>query len=254
MKKSNLELKVIFTIFSLTIFLLSACGVENARYQKEWYEMETTNIKIEANDQAKPVLTRNFYFIFDGSGSMNDQPDKQPRGDQHFSTKMSGAKWAVHKFLDQVPPEVNIGLYVFDIEGQRELLPLQRGNREAFRKAIDEMSAGGETPLAEAIAFGAQRLKEKYQEQLGYGEFRLVVVTDGLASSLPKAAIDAARLGFPIYTIGLSIKEKHPLRDFSVSYKAAENFEELAQGLEDTLAELPDFDPMEFTEEELNIK
>jgi hypothetical protein len=44
------------------------------------------------------------------------------------------------------------------------------------------------------------------------------------------------------------VGQDHPLRKYSVSYKAADNFEELAEGLKDTLAELDQFDPAEFEE------
>ena len=53
----------------------------------------------------------------------------------------------------------------------------------------------------------------------------------------------------PIYAIGLCIGEDHPLRRLAVSYRAADNFADLAQGLQETLAERPDFDPTEFEAE-----
>ena len=61
-----------------------------------------------------------------------------------------------------------------------------------------------------------------------------------------EAARYAAHFGMPIYAIGLCIDEDHPLRRFAVSYRAADSFSDLAQGLEETLAELPSFDPTEF--------
>ena len=78
------------------------------------------------------------------------------------------------------------------------------------------------------------------------GEYRLVAVTDGRADNIPEAARYAAHFGMPIYAIGLCIGEDHPLRRLAASYRAADSFDDLAQGLEETLAELPDFDPTEF--------
>jgi hypothetical protein len=191
-------------------------------------------------------LARNFYFIFDGSGSMGEKPDRKCRGDQRFPSKLAGAQWAVSEFLSKVPEEIHLGLYVFDDNGRREVVPVGKGNRQAFLAAIQGVQDGGGTPLAEAIALGTEKLVEQYKRQLGYGEYRLVVVTDGRADDIPEAADLAARYGFPIYAIGLCIEEDHPLRRAAVSYRAADNFGDLARGLEETLAELPSFDATEF--------
>jgi hypothetical protein len=198
----------------------------------------------------EPSLARNFYFIIDGSGSMLDEPDMHCRGDRSFGSKIEGAKWAVHQFMEHVPNDVYLGLWVFDRRGSREVVPLAADNREAFLAAVDAMSADGATPLARAIREGADRLGGRYKRQLGYGEFRLVVVTDGLADGLPGAADYAAKLGIPIYTIGLCIRSDHPLRELSVSYRAADSMEDLAQGLKETMAETERFDVTVF--EELN--
>jgi Ca-activated chloride channel family protein len=195
---------------------------------------------------AQASLVRNLYFVFDGSGSMNDRPDRGCHGDRTFKTKIEGAKWAVREFLKVVPADVNMGLYVFDARGQREVVPIGAAQRDSFTAAIDQIRAGGGTPLAEAIRFAADRLIRQYQAQLGYGEYRLVVITDGIADRIPQAATYAAQYGIPIYAIGLCIGADHPLRRYAVSYRAADSFTDLAAGLEATLAELPTFDAAEF--------
>lgn len=211
-----------------------------------WIEQKPADIPIPEDVGEKAELTRNFYFILDGSGSMSEPTNQDCGGDQQFSDKLQGAKWAVRKFLEHVPENVAIGLYVFDNIGKREVVPLGSSNREAFINAVEEIQAGGGTPLANAIRIGTDKLVEKYKKQLGYGEFRLVVVTDGKASNIPEAALYAARYGIPIYAIGLCVGRDHPLRNFSVSYRAADNFADLSQGLQDTLAELPNFDVTQF--------
>ena len=100
--------------------------------------------------------------------------------------------------------------------------------------------------MAQAIRYGTDQLIRQYQRQLGYGEYRLVVVTDGIAEEIPQAALYAAQYGIPIYAIGLCVEANHPLRNFSVSYRAADSFRDLQKGLEATLAELPNYDVTEF--------
>jgi len=217
-----------------------------ASYETQWYNLKPVNIKIPENTGGEAALIRNIYFIMDGSGSMNEPTTRDCGGDKRFISKMAGARWAIKEFLETVPDDVNIGLYVFDLNGRREVIPLGSSNREAFIAAIEAIDAGGQTPLAEALQFGTDRLVEQYRNQLGYGEFRLVVVTDGIAEGIPGAAIYAAKHGMPIYAIGLCVKADHPLRHFSVSYLAADNYQDLQKGLEATLAELPSFDVTEF--------
>ncbi len=200
----------------------------------------------EDMEGAEASLARNFYFIFDGSGSMDSEPGGGCRGDQSFGSKLDGAQWAAKEFLTKVPEDVHLGLYVFDRDGRREVVPLGAGNRDAFLGAVNSIRAGGGTPLAAGITFGTERLVEQYKRQLGYGDYRLVVVTDGRADKIPQAARYATHFGMPIYAIGLCIDEDHPLRRHAVSYRAADSFADLAEGLEETLAELQAFDVTTF--------
>jgi hypothetical protein len=89
-------------------------------------------------------------------------------------------------------------------------------------------------------------LARQREKQLGYGEFRLIVVTDGLADDIPQAAEFATEKAIPIYAIGLCIQEDHPLRQYAVSYRAADNFEDLAKALEATVAETEFYDARTF--------
>ena len=212
----------------------------------EWQNIKKKEIKIIANENAEPNLTRNFYFIIDGSGSMSERTGKNCGNSGAFSNKLEGAKWAVKTFLKNVPDDINIGLYVFDYNGKKEVVSLAKNNRKIFLNKVDEIKPGGGTPLAAAIRYGTDRLIDEYKNQLGYGEFRLVVVTDGIASKIYEAAKYAATYGISLYSIGLCVDESHPLRKYSVSYKAADNFEALSEGLSETLAELPDFNVSEF--------
>ncbi len=219
---------------------------DKPKADSRWNDLKPVKIKIPENIGGEARLTRNIYFIMDGSGSMSQETTKDCGGDRAFKDKITGARWAIKQFLQTVPEDVNIGLYVFDYNGEREVVPLGASNRGAFLKAVDGIETGGVTPLARAIRYGTDRLVEQYRKQLGYGEFRLVAVTDGIADGIPNASVYAARHGMPIYAIGLCVKENHPLRNYSVSYQAADNFADLKKGLESTLAELPSFGVTEF--------
>ncbi|HSF32540.1 MAG TPA: vWA domain-containing protein [Candidatus Tectomicrobia bacterium] len=206
----------------------------------------------EVPRQATPVgeasLTRNFYVIFDGSGSMSESLTKQCKGDKRFRSRLEGAKWAVERFLPLVPRDVNLGLWVFDSNGNSERVSLGPDNRAQFLGAVQKTRAGGRTPLTESIERGVKQLVQQRDKQLGYGEFRLIVVTDGQATGrpLPQAVAYARERRIPIYTIGLCLSAEHELRRYSVSYRAADSIEALKHGLEETLAETHAFDPQMF--------
>ncbi|MCB1043703.1 MAG: VWA domain-containing protein [Acidobacteria bacterium] len=236
---------------TLLTLMVMGCGSPSAEQAVDVEKIiaNITRKEIELDDSdpnARVALTRNFYFVFDGSGSMADAPDADCHGDQSFSSKLQGAQWAVKEFVKKIPEDINLGLYVFDNNGQGERVPLGQNNRAQFNRALDEVYAGSDTPLANAIVFAANQLAAQYKQQLGYGEYRIVVVTDGIAERIPQASIYAMELGFPIYAIGLCVEANHPLRSYATSYRAADSFEDLARGLEETLAELPDYDESAF--------
>ena len=206
------------------------------------------DMRHQATPAGEASLTRNFYFIMDGSGSMSEALNKQCQGDKRFGSRLEGAKWAVEQFIPLVPHDVNLGLWTFDANGNSERLPLGPESRAQFLTAVQKIKAGGRTPLTESIEQGVNRLVQQRDKQLGYGEFRLIVVTDGEATgrALPQAVAYARERRIPIYTIGLCIGAQHELRKYSVSYRAADSIEALRRGLEETPAETNVFDPQTF--------
>jgi Ca-activated chloride channel family protein len=199
----------------------------------------------QAEAKGEASLTRNFYFVFDGSGSM-----AQACGGDRVS-KIVGAKQALTQFMAVVPTNCNLGLYVFDARGVREAVPLGPDNRGQFLDAVASIRPANGTPLGEAIEFAVRRLAAQRDKQLGYGDFRLVVVTDGEANGrvpLSQATRFAQSNGIPIYTIGLCIGHDHALRKSSVSYRGANSIADLQKGLEETLGETAVFDAATFDE------
>jgi hypothetical protein len=87
--------------------------------------------------------------------------------------------------------------------------------------------------------------------QLGYGEYHLVVVTDGEANQGedPRAIVDVITRKSPIvvHTIGFCIGQNHSLNQPGKTvYRAADNPEDLERGLAEVLAEAPSFDAQSF--------
>jgi hypothetical protein len=192
-------------------------------------------------------LRRNFYFVFDGSGSMKDPPPASDQGDHSFNSKIAGAKWAVNEFMKTVPQNVNLGLFVFDARGEREVLPLGPNNRKQFLDDINAVQAKGWTPLGDAVSKGALALAKQYKQQLGYGEYKMIVITDGEADDkIENGIAKAMKYNIPIYTIGFGIGPTHSLRKYSISYRSADSAKQVESALEEAAAELDVFDAPSF--------
>jgi uncharacterized protein with von Willebrand factor type A (vWA) domain len=192
----------------------------------------------------EPSLTRNFYFVFDDSGSMSAQVADQ--AGNHAGTRIEVAKRATIEFLAQVPADVQMGLYALN---RGELVSLGQDNRDRFVATVRGLGASGGTPLNAAIKKGVDVLVAQRRQQLGYGDFRVIVVTDGESRDGDIAAIAgpyAKKARIPLYTIGFCVSGDHALRRFSVSYRAADSEQDLKKGLEEVAGESESFDPTAF--------
>ncbi|MCK5871987.1 MAG: VWA domain-containing protein [Methylococcales bacterium] len=191
------------------------------------------------------LLTANYYIILDGSGSMEGSQCAEG------SSKMAVAKTAVTQFSQKISAKANVALYAFDGRGRGELFSLSSENKALFYTKIKEIVPGAGTPLATAIEQGYQRLTVQANQQLGYGEYHLVIVTDGIASNNedPSQILKTILTQSPvmIHSIGFCLDDAHALNQAGLTtYTAANNAEELNQGLQAVLSEAPTFNSDQF--------
>ncbi|WP_446010417.1 vWA domain-containing protein [Candidatus Electrothrix sp.] len=184
---------------------------------------------------------KNYVMIFDGSGSMGD------RGCSGNTTKSVAAKEAVAEWAQSVPDGANLGLIVFDQKGFSARLQLDQGDRQQFIQQVQAVVPGSGTPLTRAVQMAYELLTEQAGKQLGYGEYHMVIVTDGAANQPERLTqtVNSVLAHSPILisTIGFCIAETHSLNQPGRTiYKAANNPEALRQGLQDILAESESFD------------
>jgi len=197
---------------------------------------------------AKNAMAKNFYIIVDGSGSMSNE------GCSSGQDKLSVAKSSISRFIDKIPAEDNIGMYAFDRSRLAERVVLGSSKHEQVKGAVSNLVSGGSTPLAQAVTTGRDALTKQAQSQLGYGEYNLVIVTDGQANDSVKLRQEVHSLlqqtPIVVHTIGFCISSNHTLNQPGYTiYKAADNPKALDEGLEQVLAEAPSFDVSEFGEE-----
>jgi Ca-activated chloride channel family protein len=189
---------------------------------------------------ADNLLASNIYVVFDGSGSMSESACSGGEA------KIVAAKRALFEFVKAVPGNANFGMVAFDRTGTAERAPLSKVNRDQMNAKINSISAGGGTPLSTAIQIAYDSLTQQAKKQLGYGEYHLVIVTDGMADSgkEPDKLLGTILKQSPVivHTIGFCIDRKHALNQPGRTiYNTAQDYESLRQGLKSVLAEAPEF-------------
>ncbi len=197
----------------------------------------------EGTSLASNLTGRNFVFVFDGSGSMGGTACGGGR------PRILPAKEAAIQWERSAPADANIGLVAFHRGGWTRIPPTR--DRQAFEQAIHSVESGGNTPLAAAFNDAFNYLTQQAQSQLGYGEYTIVTTTDGEADSVPELSRRVERIlkvsPIQIYTIGFCIEQNHALNQPGRTiYRSANNPKELAEGLQDVLAEAEDFSVQDF--------
>ncbi|MBF0259328.1 MAG: VWA domain-containing protein [Desulfamplus sp.] len=195
---------------------------------------------------ANNLTAKNFLLIFDGSGSMAELQCGAGR------RKIEVAKDAVTEWAKTVPENANLGLVAFyhKMWAELDLMPAI-DQKDLFSQQIENLWASASTPLAEALEKAYEKLTLTGRKQLGYGEYTIVVVTDGIADD-PKSLYESinrilAESPVNIYTIGFCIGESHSLNQPGRTiYRSADNPDELKKGLSQILAESDSFDEKSF--------
>jgi Ca-activated chloride channel homolog len=256
-KKSRIP--VVFLLVIIVALLFGACDKRDpvqppAPTGNAQFETDTSSdpslskrkgIWLSASDGsvalADNLLAKNYYVVQDGSGSMIHSECSGGKSKSEVSKK------ALAEFAKAVPSDVNLGLLAFDSRGVTERLSLGINNRTQFINAVNDVYADSGTPLHNAIVGGLRALEKQARKQLGYGEYHLVIITDGYANigQDPMEAIDWMVTNTPIiiHAIGFCTDNKHSLNQPGKTYYAtAQNPAELTSSLKAVLAESEHFD------------
>jgi len=231
--------KIIITFMTLIILCSIGCAPDAAPIGGQSDTSHPISVAKPPIASGEISLDKNFYLVLDDSGSMGD---RAYCGD--FKNKIEAAKWAITEFATKVvSSDVNLGLYALN---RGELYPIGK-NRDAIVEKIKTINASNGTPLNYAIARATDALVNQRAKQLGYGEYYIVVATDGDGTDgdVNDSVNYATSKGIPIITIGFGIKN-HPLKNKSISYREATNPDELLSALKETQGETAYFDSTTF--------
>ena len=155
---------------------------------------------------------------------------------------MEAAKAALQQVLANIPDGTQIGLLVFSGANIHNewVYPLGPKDTEKLIAAIHLPQPSGDTPLGKYIRIGANRLLEQREKQYNYGNYRLLVVTDGEASDTDKVkhyTPEILNRQIRIDVIGVDMKTDHMLANVVDSYRKADNPGELVAAVSQILAE-----------------
>ncbi|MXZ01540.1 VWA domain-containing protein [Candidatus Poribacteria bacterium] len=182
----------------------------------------------------------NIVVILDASGSMQEKFSSD-----QTKSKMEAAKVALLEVLSKVPDDTHIGLLVFsgaNIQSEW-VYPLGAKDTQKLTAAIQLPQPSGNTPLGRYIRIGANRLLEQREKQYNYGNYRLLVVTDGKASDADKVrhyTPEILNRQIRIDVIGVDMQTDHMLAKVVDSYRKADNPGELVAAVSQILAETGD--------------
>ncbi len=176
-------------------------------------------------------LRKNVVIIFDDSGSM---------GSIFWKSKLDQAKESVVQLIQGIPDDYNFGIYALN-HGYIVQLQNIMGKKQDAINSVNQLKAGGGTPIGPAILAVKQYLDQQKQSQGGYGFYTIVVVTDGAADKeerMLNAVDEAIASGINIKTIGFGIT-RHKLMQVT-DFADASSTQQLTNALKQAIkAEVP---------------
>jgi len=175
--------------------------------------------------------------VLDDSGSMNERMGSGKKSEP----RMDVAKQALRKLVTQLPEDTRLGVLLMNGSYQSGgwLIPLGVLNRRAAISQIEKVEADGGTPLGESMKTALNALLE-YRQKQPFGDYRLLVVTDGEATDeevLQQFLPDIVSRGIFIDVIGVDMKSDHSLASRSHSYRKADDAASLEKALTEVFAE-----------------
>lgn len=212
-----------------------------------WPNIQNSQSNIVPYSDKKNLLAKNYYIVLDASGSMEETNCANGR------TKMQASIDALEQFIQNASKGANVGLSVFHRSEFKEKVKLS--DKPNWKQVMQELRQTlvpkGGTPLATATAQAQLKLEAQARKQLGYGEYNLVLITDGLANpdENPSQIVEKILQISPVNlnVIGFCIGKDNILNQPGfIQYRTATDPKSLKQSLQDVLAESPDFNVSDF--------
>lgn len=173
--------------------------------------------------------SQNVVVLVDDSGSMMDSMRSGVR-------RIQAAKDALKVVLGQLPADARVGVLALN---QGWIFPPQPVDYDQMSGRIDQLRASGGTFLGENLKLAADELLKVRKEQV-YGDYRLLIVTDGEANDqrvLDFVLGDVMARGITVDVIGVDMNSDHSLATKVHNYRRADDAATLQKAIAESLAE-----------------
>lgn len=206
----------------VAIFALSHCAVQ-------------LDAAMLINTQQKDTQTgKVVVIVLDDSGSMN----KSMAGNE---PKMVVAKRAIIRVIETLPPNTQLGILLMNGASAAKgwLVPLGPLDVVEATRRVSATAADGGTPLGGSMQRAMDELL-KLREKQPYGDYRLLVVTDGEATDadvLKRNLPSIVSHGVVLDVIGVDMQADHSLAKRSHSYRRANDAQSFEKALKEVFAE-----------------
>jgi hypothetical protein len=196
------------------------------------------------------LLKDNIIIVLDASGSMNESMGK--------TNRLNVAKKAIITVVQTLNQNSNIALLVFSGVNKPSdwLHPLGSLNLEQMNTNLRKLSPGGGTPLGAFMQGARKVLESQKKKQLGYGTYRMLILTDGHATDNKLVLQETPLiLGSGIYldVIGVAMNQSHALATKANSYRSAMDQNALMQAMKTVLSEVGNQANQKDTQETFDI-
>lgn len=171
--------------------------------------------------------------VVDDSGSMAD------RMRYERVQKMQAAKQSLRVVLEKLPEDAEVGVLALN---RGWLIPVQALDRTKLQSQVQGLRASGGTPLGTRMKEATDKLLELRSKD-PYGDFRLLVVTDGEASDqevLTSVLPDIMSRNLMVDVIGVDMESEHSLATEVTNYRRADDPASLEAAIAESLAESDD--------------
>ena len=150
--------------------------------------------------------------------------------------RIQAAKRALQVVLEKLPEDAQVGVLALN---QGWIIPLGKLDRSKTSGQIKRLRANGGTLLGKRIKLAADELLTIRDDQV-YGDYRLLVVTDGEANDQPlldHVLPDIMSRGLVVDVIGVDMKSDHSLAQEVHNYRRADDAASLENAIAESLAE-----------------
>jgi uncharacterized protein YegL len=223
-------------VSKLLLWIVVVLAVEAMLYNGILARAEQDTGRVASNDSSQERTQDNIVVVIDASGSMNDK--------MQGGRRIDVAKRSLLSVLEKTPNTTNVGILVFNGAGKSGawwLAPLGPLDLPRVKAELAKLQPNGGTPLGESMRVAADTLLGQRGKQLGYGTFRMLMLTDGEATDkllVEKHLPLILQRGLRVDVIGMDMKENHSLATKVNSYRPAGSGDELAGAISEVFAEI----------------